>query len=62
MGIAERYQAYADAFEESLEDDDWSRIEQYFTDDAVYEGEPKARGNAAVLARLKNAVVRIDSR
>jgi hypothetical protein len=35
MSIAERYLAYADAFEETFEDDDWSRIEQYFTDGAV---------------------------
>ena len=53
MGILERYQAYADAFEQSYEDDDWSRIEQYFTEDAVYEGEPDARGRDAVLAKLK---------
>ena len=40
MSIPDRYQAYAEAFEESYVDDDWSRIEQYFTEDAVYEGEP----------------------
>ena len=33
MGIADRYQAYADAFEESYVDDDWSRIEPFFTED-----------------------------
>jgi len=60
MSIASRYQAYADAFEESYEDDDWTRIEPYFTEDAVYEGEPEARGNAAVLAKLKTAVDSFD--
>jgi ketosteroid isomerase-like protein len=62
MGILERYQAYADAFEESFEDDDWSRIEQYFTEDAVYEGDPDAKGRAAVLAKLKTGVDNFDRR
>jgi hypothetical protein len=29
MSILDRYQAYADAFEVSYEDDDWSRIEPF---------------------------------
>lgn len=63
MSIMERYQAYADAFEESYADDDWSRIEQYFTDDAVYEAEPEdAVGRAAVLAKLKGGVDTFDRR
>ncbi len=62
MSILDRYQAYADAFEESFEDDDWSRIAQYFTEDAVYEGEPEARGSEAVLAKLKNGVDNFDRR
>lgn len=62
MGILERYQAYAEAFERSYEDDDWSRIGQYFTDDAVYEGEPAAHGRDAVLAKLKDGVDAFDRR
>lgn len=62
MSIADRFQAYADAFEESYVDDDWSRLEQYFTEDAVYEGEPAARGRDAVLAKLKGAVDGFDRR
>jgi len=62
MGIADRYRAYADAFEESFEDDDWSRIEEYFTEDAVYEGEPDARGREAVIAKLKGGVDAFDRR
>ena len=53
MSILDRYQAYAEAFEESYIDDDWTRIEQYFTEDAVYVGEPEANGRAAVLAKLQ---------
>ncbi len=60
MSKLERYQAYADAFEESFKDDDWSRIGQYFTEGAVYEGEPEARGREAVLAKLKNGVDNFD--
>lgn len=61
MSILDRYQAYADAFEESFEDDDWSRIEPYFTEDAVYEGDPEdAQGRDAVLAKLKQGVDTFD--
>ena len=62
MSIPARYQAYAEAFEESYEDDDWSRLEQYFTEDAVYEGDPDARGRDAVLAKLKGGVDAFDRR
>ncbi len=60
MGIADRYQAYAEAFEESYLDDDWSRIEAYFTPDAVYEGDPDAQGRDAVIAKLKGGVDGFD--
>ena len=32
-----RFMAYAADFEKTLVDDDWSRLRQYFADDAVYE-------------------------
>jgi hypothetical protein len=61
MSILDRYQAYADAFEVSYEDDDWSHIEPYFTEDAVYEGDPEdAQGRDAVLAKLKGGVDGFD--
>ena len=62
MGILERYQAYAAAFEESFLDDDWSRIGPFFTENAIYEGDPDARGRDAVLAKLKNGVDNFDRR
>lgn len=62
MSILDRYQAYASAFEESYQDDDWSRIEQYFSEDAVYEGDPDAAGRDAVLAKLKSGVDAFDRR
>ena len=61
MSILDRYRAYADAFEVSYEDDDWSRIEPFFTEDAVYEGDPEdAQGRDAVLAKLKGGVDGFD--
>jgi ketosteroid isomerase-like protein len=60
MSILDRYQAYAEAFEQSYEDDDWSRIADYFTENAVYEGEPDARGRDAVLAKLQGGVDAFD--
>ena len=61
MSILDRYQAYADAFEECFEDDDWTRIEPYFTEDAVYEGGPdEAVGRDAVLEKLKGGVDSFD--
>ena len=61
MNILDRFKAYADAFEESYADDDWSRIEQYFTENAVYEGDPNdAEEREAVLAKLKGSVDSLD--
>ncbi len=62
MSILDRYQAYADAFEETYLDDDWSRIAPYFTEEAVYEGDPDARGRDAVLAKLKAGIEAFDRR
>ena len=62
MSILQRYQAYAEAFEQSYADDDWSHIEPFFTENAVYEGEPDAKGRDAVLARLKGGVDAFDRR
>ncbi len=60
MSIQDRYQAYAEAFEESYVDDDWNRIEPFFTEDAVYEGDPDARGREAVLAKLRGGIDAFD--
>ncbi len=61
MGIADRYQAYADAFEQSVEDDDWTRIEPFFSEGAVYEGAPAdAVGREAVITKLKGGLDGFD--
>jgi hypothetical protein len=62
VSILDRYLAYADAFEKSYVDDDWSHVEPYFTEDAVYEGDPDARGRDAVVAKLKGGVDNFDRR
>ena len=64
MSIQDRYFEYADAFEKSYEDDDWSRLAQYFTEDASYDGgdEDTAHGRDAVLAKLEAAVNGMDRR
>jgi hypothetical protein len=64
MNNLERFQAYADAFEETYADDDWQRLEEYFTADAVYapgDG-TEAVGRDQVLARLRDGVNGLDRR
>src|SRR5690349_21367083 len=39
-----RFMAYAADFEKTLVDDDWSRLRQYFADDAVYEVKAESFG------------------
>ena len=49
---------YAGAFEESLIDDNWERLEQYFSPDATYRpGDgTEAVGRAGVIAAMKDSV------
>lgn len=64
MSNLERFQAYADAFEETYADDNWQRLEEYFTADAVYapgDG-TEAKGRDEVLARLRDGVNGLDRR
>ena len=62
MSIAETFFAYAQAFEATFEDDDWSRLEDFFSADAVYlPGDGKEiRGRQDVLDHLKNSVDTFD--
>ena len=68
MGQIERYVAYATAFEEAYASDDWSKLEPFFTEDAVYEFIAPApfggkyEGREAVLAQFKNSVNGLDRR
>jgi hypothetical protein len=61
----QRYVAYAADFERTFIDDDWSRLEQYFTEDAVYStpaNSMKVSGREKVLAVLRTAVSGFDRR
>jgi len=63
MSIQGRFLEYADAFEVSYEDDDWSRLAQYFTEEASYDsgdGNGPAGGRDALLDKLKAAVDGLD--
>lgn len=57
MTYTDRFTAYAGAFEETFEDDNWQRLEAYFTEDAEYDG---AIGRAAVLEKLRGSVNTVD--
>jgi hypothetical protein len=64
MALTDRYLAYAADFERSYTDDDWTRLEQYFTEDAAYRpqgtAESEVAGRAALLERLKGGVDQFD--
>ena len=68
MPLIPRFAAYAAAFEKSVASDDWSFVEPFFTDDAVYEvamGPPiggRFEGRAAILAYFKDVLDRFDRR
>lgn len=68
MGIVERFNEYAEAFEQAYASDDWSILEQYFTADAVYDfvADPplggRHEGRATILQDLQTAVNGFDRR
>jgi hypothetical protein len=65
MSIEERFLAYAADFEVSYEDNDWSRLAQYFTEEASYDGgdgSAVAQGRDAVLQKFEDAVDGLDRR
>jgi hypothetical protein len=68
MGMIDRYLAYAAAFEEAYASDNWSKLEPFFTEDAVYTFVAPApfggeyKGRAAVLTQFQNSVNSLDRR
>lgn len=68
MSRIARFAAYAGAFEKAVESDDWSLVEPFFTEDAVYEvpfGPPlggRFEGRDAILAYFKDVLDRFDRR
>ena len=65
MGIIERFVAYAADFEKTLADDDWSRLPQYFGEDAVYRVEAdlfgcELTGPDSIFAGMKKSLDGFD--
>ncbi len=65
MSIIERFMAYAADFEKTLADDDWSRLAQYFSEDAVYRVESglfgcELTGPASIFAGMKKSLDGFD--
>ncbi|HSS00696.1 MAG TPA: nuclear transport factor 2 family protein [Kofleriaceae bacterium] len=65
MTNIERFLAYAAAFEQTYADDDWRRLEQYFTEDATYRvsGLPTAyelKGRDNILRGIRKSVDGFD--
>jgi hypothetical protein len=68
MEPAKRFIAYAAAFEQTVADDDWARLEPYFAADAVYTVTGEAplggrwEGREQVLEHLRQSVDELDRR
>ena len=64
MNSIETFNKFAAAFEDAVEDNDWSRLEPYLADDVTYLNvggpEPKTEGRDAVIAFLKADVANTD--
>ncbi len=66
MGIIDTFESFAADFEAAVEDDNWSRLGKYFTEDATYLNvgtpDPKCEGQDAIIAFLKADVANTDRR
>ena len=68
MSKVAHFAAYAAAFEKAFVSDDWSQVEPFFTEDAVYDvplDPPMGghfEGRAAILEYFKNVLDRFDRR
>ena len=66
MNLLDIFQAYVTDFEKTVADDRWSRLEQYFTEDAVYEtygnSGRRTEGRAAIFDRLRRELNAFDRR
>ena len=62
MDICKRFLDYANAFELTLKDNDWSRMDEYFTEGATYDNGmgQVAKGRAAVMAAMQGSVDGLD--
>jgi hypothetical protein len=68
MGNINRFAEYAAAFERAYENDDWSEVDTYFADDAVYEiglpalGKERCESRMEIISWFKDVLDRFDRR
>ena len=67
MDPLQRFAAYAADFEKTFEDDDWTRLEGYFAEAAIYtvKGTPfdcEVRGRDAIFRAIKKSIDGFDRR
>jgi len=66
MNLLELFRAYETDFEKTVADDRWSRLEPYFTENAVYETYGsmghRTEGRAAIFRRLRRELDAFDRR
>ena len=66
MDLAKRFLEYAGAFEQTYTDNDWTRLDPFFTSDAIYtsDGGPplsgRAEGKQQVLDQMRGSVDGLD--
>jgi hypothetical protein len=67
MGALANFMEYAQAFEQTFDDDDWSRLTKYFAPDAVYEVRNvpfacRIEGREAIFRGIKQSLDTFDRR
>lgn len=67
MNALERFMAYAEDFEKTYADDDWSRLAPHFNEDAIYEIVSDTmpcslQGTAAIFAGIRKSLEGMDRR
>jgi len=66
LDLLEQFAAQARDFERTFVDDEWSRLERYFTTDVIYEtlgdGGERFAGRPVMLAALRRSVTNFDRR
>jgi hypothetical protein len=66
MNIINTFERFAEDFEDTINDDDWSRLEKYIAEDATYLNvggpDPKCEGRESILDYLKADVSNTDRR
>ena len=66
MNIINTFERFAEDFEDTINDDEWSRLEKYIAEDATYLNvggpDPKCEGRESILDYLKADVSNTDRR